>query len=250
MKGACVMLNIFICEDDPGQLSHIKECIGNYIMIENFDMNVVCATTAPGGIINYLRENRAAGLYFLDVDLNCETTGIQLAETIRTYDPRGFIVFITADAESLMLTFKYKVEAMDYIVKNAANLDSRICECIRNAHKKYTAKSTPLQNNFVFNPSRDRTVSLDPSKILYFETSTLTPHNIIVYTENSRHEFRGELSQIQKGLDRRFFRCHRSFIVNTEKITEVDASGLKLRLGNDNTVDIAAKHIKDIKKFL
>jgi two-component system response regulator AgrA len=91
---------------------------------------------------------------------------------------------------------------------------------------------------------------LDCSAILYFETSTTAPHSIILYTDTGRHEFRGNLSQIQKGLDKRFFKCHRSIIVNADKVTEVDAAGLKLRLEKGYAVEVAAKYVKGLKKLM
>ncbi|MCL2437156.1 MAG: LytTR family DNA-binding domain-containing protein [Clostridiales bacterium] len=243
------MLSIFICEDNPEHLEQITKCIRNYVLIENLPMKIMCSTAFPGEVLDYLRDNKVAGLYFLDVDLSCEMDGIKLAEAIRTYDPRGFIVFITADAESLMLTFKYKVEAMDYIVKGDFDLNGRICECLRNAHDKYTAKPTPLQNYFILKPTKDETIVLDCSKILYFEAAA-APHKIFVYTETGRYRFRGELSQIQKELNGFFFKCHRSIVVNIEKVASIDTSLLKLQLHNGDTIDVSIKHIKGVKELM
>jgi len=254
------VLRVFICEDNPEHLGFITKCIEDYISNEKLAMKVVCATASPFQTLDYLRQNRAIGLYFLDVDLSCEMTGIQLAETIRTYDPRGFIVFITADANSLVLTFKYKVEAMDYIVKDSPDLNDRICDCIRNALNK-SAKSTPLQNNFIFklskdtnlaksgrNLSKDSVISVDYSKILYFVTSPSMPHNVVIYSEQSRNVFRGSLTQIEQGLDSRFIRCHRSFVVNAEKVTAIDSKMLKLHLVNGETIDVASRYVRAVKE--
>jgi len=231
--------------------------IKNYILIESLPMEVVCATASPYEILDYLAENRVAGLYFLDVDLQCEMDGIRLAESIRKYDPRGFIVFITADAESLTLTFKYRVEAMDYIVKGDLVIKDRICKCINDAYAKYTSKVTPLQDTFVYKLSRDAdklskgsTVAVERSEILYFEANPDRPHNLVIYTENGKHEFRCKLSHAEKGLDKRFFRCHRSFIVNTTKIITIDETNLKLQFVNGDEIDIAAKHVKKVKDLM
>jgi len=223
------MLSIFICEDQPEELESTTTFIENYISMENLGMEVVCAATSPHEILDYISESKVAGLYFLDVDLQCEMDGIQLAEAIRKYDPRGFIVFITADAKSLTLTFKYRVEAMDYIVKGDAYIKERISKCINDANAKYISKSTPLQDTFVYKLSgntnklsKGSVVSVDRSKILFLEVNQARPHSLIIYSENSKHEFRGKLSHAQKELDERFFRCHRAFIVNTTKITAID----------------------------
>ena len=241
------MLSVFICEDNPIHLEQITKCVSDHIIMENLGMKIACSTTSPKDIINYLCNNKVAGLYFLDVDLNCETDGIALAEAIRKYDPRGFIVFITADAESLQLTFEYKVEPMDYILKEGVTQEPRIRKCIDNAYIKYTAMPSPLQNNFVFKQNRDSVaISVPCSDIVYFEICPDVQRRINLYTGNSRHSFRGELTKIEKHLDHNFVRCHRAYIVNLTKIVKIDDRNLILHLNNGDSIYVAAKHLKKI----
>ena len=251
------MISIFVCEDNPVHREHITGCINKYVMMQSLDMEVVLATASPYDVLDYLKKNSVTGLYFLDLDLSSDINGIELAEAIRTHDPRGFIVFITTDAESHVLTFKYKVEALDYIVKNNTDQDKRICECIQNAQDRFATKPA-LQNRFVFRLTKDTTghlskgstIAIDYDKILFFETSPTTPHSIVIITENSRHEFRAKLAEIYKSLDGRFFQCHRSYIVNIDKVSVVDERLMKLHLSNGGTIDIAARHVKRVREML
>ena len=246
------MLSIFVCEDNPEHLDYITECINEHLFKEDMPVEVVCSTNSPADVLEYLQNNNVAGLYFLDLDLGeKQINGIKLAEEVRKYDPRGFVVFITADAESHVLTFKFHVEAMDYIVKNDPNLDARILECLQNAYAKFMAKATPLQDNFVFKlrrGSEERIISIDCSKILYMEASP--EHNIAVYTNESKHEFRGNLSKVQKNLNKSFFRCHRSYIVNIKKIIAIDTKLLLIKLENGVDISIASGNIKKVKKLI
>ncbi len=143
------MLRIFVCEDNKEQRERFAKIIQDITMIENLDMELTLTTAKPDDILNYLSENDVSGLYFLDIDLKSSMNGIELAAKIREYDPRGFIVFVTTHSEMSYLTFIYKVEAMDYIIKdNYSNIKDRIHQCIINAHKKYSAKATELQKIF------------------------------------------------------------------------------------------------------
>lgn len=144
------MLNVIICEDNENQRKRITKFIEDSIMIENLDMKIALSTENPMEIIEYLNKNEISGLYFLDVDLQSDINGIKLAEVVREYDPRGFIVFVTTHAEMSYLTFLYKVEAMDYIIKdNIEIIKDRIHQCILNAHKKYSSKTTEMQKNLL-----------------------------------------------------------------------------------------------------
>lgn len=252
------MLRVLICEDDIKYLEYVKKCVENYIVIENFAIHIVCASTNPADILDYLRDNeRATGMYFLDLNLNNDMNGIDLAKKIREYDPWGAIVFITSDGDSHEITFRYRLEAMDYIVKGDASTNARICECIKNAHQKITSTDAAFLDKFVvkitkdvrgfrsfFNLAKDTIVSVDSRTILYFETSTETKHSIIMYTTSGNVEFRGNLSRIEKDLNRKeFYRCQRNYIVNLEKIIAIDAVQLTVIFENNMQIEISPKQV-------
>ena len=257
------MLCVFICEDDSDFLKRLQKCVEGYVSMENLAMPVVCATTNPDDVLTYLRENEpATGLYFLDLNLGTEMNGIQLAEKIRVYDPWGAIVFITTDVDSHKLTFEYKVEAMDYIVKNHPALERRVCECIENAHTKFTSKEAELLDKFIvkinrdasgfmgfFNPSKDSVISLDSRTIQYFETSLEIKNSIVIYTSKGSLQFRGSLSRIQRQLDKkRFYKCQRNIIVNLENVVAVDCNEMTVLFANGMEMDILPAHIHNLKK--
>jgi hypothetical protein len=49
------VIDIYVCEDDPKQLSQVVEYIENYLLIENLDMKVRVATDNPDEILDYLK---------------------------------------------------------------------------------------------------------------------------------------------------------------------------------------------------
>jgi len=240
------MLSVFICEDNIHEKEKITECIKTHIMVEELCMEVVLSTDCPEEVLHYRQTNEVDGLYFLDMELNADINGLQLAEKIRKLDPRGFIVFITSHAERSHLTFKYKVEAMDYITKDILDISKRICECIDNAYALYTAQPSALHNKFVIKVSESRYVSLERSKILYFQAAG--GHMVYVYSEEGRYLFYGELNEIHKSLGNDFFRCHKSVLVNLFKITEVQIEQNKVLLGEQGKCALSARYAGNLKK--
>ena len=64
-------------------------------------------------------------------------TGLILAQELRKIQPRCFIIFITSHSEMSILTFQYKVEALDFIIKDSSeNIRKRIHECLMDINKK------------------------------------------------------------------------------------------------------------------
>lgn len=241
------MINIFVCEDNKEQREKFTKAIEDIIMIENFDMKMALSTKNPNDIIEYLRNNEVSGLYFLDVDLKADINGIKLAELIREYDPRGFIVFVTTHAEMSYLTFIYKVEAMDYIIKdNYNNVKERIHQCIINANKKYSSKATDLQKNFTIKVE-DRIINIEYNKILFFETST-TIHKVVLHATDRQIEFYAKMKEIEDILDERFYRCHRSFLVNKDLIEEIDMSNRTIKMVNGEECFVSTRLVKKLLK--
>ena len=241
------MINVFICEDNKQQREKFKKLIEDIIMIENFDMQMTLSTENPYDIIDYLKNNNISGLYFLDVDLKTNINGIKLAEQIREYDPRGFVVFVTTHAEMSYLTFMYKVEAMDYIIKdNYKNVKERIHECIINANRKYSSKATDLQKNFTIK-SQDKIINIEYNKILFFETST-TIHKIVLHALDRQVEFYAKMKDVEAKIDNRFYRCHRSFLVNKNHIKELDLSNRVIKMVNGEECLVSTRLMKDLLK--
>lgn len=239
------MLKIFVCEDNKEQRDRFAKIIKDVIIIENFDMELALAADKPEEIVAYISENTVSGLYFLDIDLKAAINGIELAAQIRKYDPRGFIVFVTTHAEMSYLTFMYKVEAMDYIIKdNYSNIKERIHQCITDAHTKYTAKTTDLQKIFSLK-TEDKIINIEYNKILFFETSP-TIHKIIVHAVDRQIEFYAKMKDIEEKLDERFYRCHKSYIVNKDNIKEIDISNRCIYMINGEECLISTRLLKGL----
>ncbi len=240
------MLKVVVCEDNKEQRERLSKIIENITLIENYDIELGLVTKDPNELINYIENNDLSGLYFLDIDLKAEINGIQLATKIRKYDPRGFIVFITTHAEMSYLTFIYKVEAMDYIIKdNYNNISERIHQCIEDANTKYSAKSTELQKIFSIK-SEDKIVNIEYRKILFFETSPKI-HKVIVHAVDRQIEFYAKMKEIEERLDDRFYRCHKSFIVNKENIREIDLNNRCIYMTNGEQCLISTRLMKGLK---
>lgn len=190
-------MKIFICEDNNIQRRRIIRSVEEIIEIEKFDMEIALATANPKDIINYVKEKVVeASLYFLDVDLNTDINGIQLADEIRKYDSKGFIVFITAKSECAPLTFKYKVEAMDYIIKDNFNdIHERIHQCITSANTKCLSRTTRPEKNFIISIN-DRTMMIEPEKILFFETAYFK-NRVVLHAVDRQLQFYSNLKKIE-----------------------------------------------------
>ncbi|WP_037284594.1 LytR/AlgR family response regulator transcription factor [Saccharibacillus sacchari] len=237
------MLSVLICEDDPKQRERLEKIVADYIMIEALDMELTLSADNPIEVLTYLEEHpKTTGLYFLDVDLKHEMSGIALASEIRERDDSGKIVFVTTHGELSYLTFIYKVEAMDYIVKDQPEeIERRVRECIQVAQKRHLNEGGPQQKRFKVKVG-EKTRSIDHRDIMFFESSPV-PHKIVLHMDNSQLEFYGSIKELEE-VGESFYRCHKSFVVNRDNIKSIDRAKREIEMVNEEVCLVSIRALK------
>ncbi len=239
------MLNIFLCEDNPKQLQKLVDYVEKCILIEDYDLSLRCATENPEKLLEAIPGMNGTGLYFLDIDLNASMNGLKLAQNIRKLDARGFIVFVTSHSEMSYMTFTYKVEAMDFIIKDDfSKLQQKMHQCIIDAYLRYSSPNNLQQKTFTVTSS-DKEYCIPLDEIIYFETSE-NIHKVLLHSENRIIEFHSKLKDVELSLDERFYRCHRSFIINRHKIKEINLKEHLVIMNNDAVCFASSKLIKNL----
>ncbi len=243
------MLDIYICEDDQKQLKLFQKYISDTVMIEGFDMRITQAVSDPHELLNALSGAENTGVFFLDIDLKSDMDGLSLAQQIRQIQPRCFIIFITSHSEMSFLTFQYKVEALDFIIKSKPEfVKAKIHECLLDIEQKYTSLHNAVCRTFTIDQNDRRTV-FDYNDIIFFETS-VNVHKIVLHARKRVLEFAGQLKEIEKQLDKRFYRCHRSYIINTDHISEIDFDLLEVHMDNGEICPVSVRLKKGLKKYV
>lgn len=244
------MFSIYICEMQKELLNYYQLLINNYILMENLDIQVAAAVNSPGELLDILSSNSCSqpGLYFLNIDFQHEMNGIALAHQIRKYDPRGFIVFITALESFLPEVLESNIEVMNFIIQKAsADISSQIISCIKIAFERFASCHNTIQKTLSLS-LHDKTFVYNLNEIICIQSAE--SHTIKIHTLQTSNSFRGSLSSIAQFLDGRFFRCHNSYIINLNYISKINhfTYTLTLRNGFDCTVSRRKMHI--LKKII
>lgn len=240
------MLSIIICEDNDIQRKAIEAIINKKIQDSNLELFISLSTNAPEGVIEHVEASRGVTyIYFLDVELGESINGIELARKIRKFDPKGYIIFITSHSELTLLTFQYKVQAMDYIVKcDSKDLQERIAECIDVAYNDYKNYKITDANMLPINIG-NRIIYFNMDDILFFET-TNKDHRIRIHTCEEQLEFYGTLKDIEKIVSDYYYKPHRSYLVNTKKIKSIDKDRLIIHMINGEECYIASRYLRGL----
>jgi len=243
------MLSIFICEDDKAQRMKMEKLITDYVEMENLAMKLVLSTDSPFEVLGYLQAHpKTSGLYFLDIDLGHEIDGIKLAEKVREVDSLGKIVFVTTHGEMSYLIFKYKIEALDYILKDHPDeMQVRVRECITMAHKRYADDKNPDKKVYTVKIG-EQFLTYPHDDIMFIEASPKTPHRLILHLKNGQSSYYGTLKDTQAATG--FYLCHKSVLVNPDNVKEINTTTREAELVNGDICLVSARAMKGLKALV
>jgi len=222
------VIGIYLCDDDDAVRHQIQSALEWKILVENYDMKVLCSASHAQELLSTV-ENGRRGIYFLDVELRDEDwDGFRLGQELRRRDPHGTLVYITSYGDLAWRTFQCHLEAFDYIVKGSDPVGPPAARCLEEIHTRLLdERQDPAETLTLRAGASVRHVPL--SEILFFETAAM-PHHILLHTTNSRIDFLGNLNELEAILGERFLRIHRAYLVAADKIEQVDMKCGKLRI--------------------
>lgn len=119
------MLKIQILEDHPDESARIKEtCLRVMKKLGENDCKISTYQTRKALEANLLQPS-FENVYILDIALPGNSEGgLEASRTVRQHDSYASIIFLTVHDEFLPTTYKYQVEALDFIDKRENTMES------------------------------------------------------------------------------------------------------------------------------
>lgn len=249
------MLEIIIVEDNVEQREFLREMISRYVSFEELDAKITLDTASPDEVMEYLKENNNGNphLYFLDLEIAGEkVSGFKLASTLRENNPFDEIVFITGHQDLSLLAFEYRVKPLDYIIKeNWDNVLASVRKDIKLTLKSIEKRNIVDTKIFVYK-IRNQYFNIPINEIYYFESVINKPNAVIMRAKNQIVEFRGSLKKIEEYQKKDFFRCHKGYLVNLNKIASFDMNLGEVYFNSEKTIKclVSTRKSRDIVKIL
>lgn len=241
------MFSIFICEDHSRQREKIKKIIQRFVQTEECQMIFTLDTANPHTILAYLDKHpNTKGIYFLDIDLGIKMTGLDLGKEIRKRDSLGKIIILTTHDELAITTFKYGIEAFDFIVKDSwEKIKIEIYRCLELIEQsQYENSST---ETFIVKLGEFREI-LSIKEILYFTIDESNTHLIVVHSLDGTFEFYSSLKSVSQAANS-FEKIHKSFVVNIQNIKSIDWKNKYLTMIDGSTCKISRDGLKILKQY-
>ena len=236
LNGGLKMLNFAICDDNFGAIDKLSKMLNSIIISHNLKCQISFSTTNPTELLEYVK-NHQIHVLLLDIDLKSSTNGLDIAEKIREADKSVYIIFITGHFEYGMVAYKYKT--FDFLQKPLTK--DRFEETILRLYSDIFGDKTKY-----IKLDNDKTV-IKENTIRFIKKDGI---NVIFHTDTRDYETYSSFSKISDMLPYNFVRCHKSYIVNMEKITDIDLSENCITLTSNDKCYIGPKYKDEFMEVL
>ncbi len=216
-------IRVVIADDDEGMRLIEAKLIA---LAEGFDL---AGEAENGDDLMALVERERPQVVFLDVEMPGKT-GVECARLIQDMDPSIVLIFATAHDDYMGEAFS--VYAFDYLVKPFRN--ERVLQTLARVRDRLSGhaeaslpgprRDAQVQAGRVMLRHRDGLAFLDADEILLVQRENRAT---MVVAEGERSFVTNEtLAETETKLDPEvFFRCHKSYIINLNKIRAIEPYG-------------------------
>ena len=237
------MINCIIVEDELPAREELK-----YFLNEEKEIKLIAEFDNPLDTLSFL-ENNTADVIFLDINMP-DMNGISLGKIITKMYPDMKIVFITAYKDYAVDAFEIK--AFDYLLKPYS--ESRIKNLLKSLVNTKTELTSSIKNTNL------KKITVNIGEILYvislndIDYIEASEKETLIFSNQKKYVSKIKISKWEEMLKGdNFYRCHRSFIVNLDKITEIEQwfnSSWIIKIKNYVTaIPVSRNNIKELKKL-
>ena len=222
------MLNFVLCDDNLNIVKKLKEMLEILFVKNDIDAKIGFYSDKPKKILEYEKEN-LVDVLVLDINLNSNMSGIDLAKEIRKRNKKVYLIFSTGHLEYSLIA--YSVKTFDYLPKpiTLERLEitlNRLLDDLNNNPSNYFIK---LNSKTIINEKDINYIKKDGMKLVFC-------------TSLGNYETYNSFNKIENSLPDNFVRCHKSYIANTDTIQNINMNKNKIFFNNDLSCDIGPKY--------
>lgn len=217
-----------------------RELIATHLsQLPDFEIAAICASAIEA---NSVLKNEAVDLMFLDIEMPL----LKGTDFLKNLVNKPKVIFTTAHREYAIES--YELNVIDYLLKPIVfNRFFKAIEKFLDTQIVLKEKDkTTQESTHIFVQSNKKNIKVQLSDILYIES---IKDYIKIHTEKSKIIIKHGISAFEDKLDNRFIRAHRSYIINSEKVTaytkqDIEIDSIEIPIG-----DLYKKHTLERLKY-
>ncbi len=235
-------MKILLVEDEELYADQVE------ILIDKMGYHLVGICDSSDKVLRLI-ENEVPDLVLMDIHINGDLDGIELASLINRKQELP-IIFITSLRDDLTFKRVQRVGATNFIVKpfDQLQLQRAIDLAVKESKPKDDGLNIPtIGVDHFYAKQGGNLTRVEFDDIFYLEADG---HYCYVHTANKKYVFRISLVQLKDKISNEFFmQTHRSYIINKKKIKSVNLKENTIELGG-KTIPISKRNKPSVIKSL
>ena len=226
-------MRIAICDDDLRYRRMIHEKLLQDSICHDYEAEI--SEYASGAeLLAAMERGYSADVFFLDIQMEGGDEGIRLGRALRRRGEDGLIVYITGFIDYVQIG--YEVKAFRYLLKS--QIAEGLPKVLGDIRQELSGSSYLFQ-------AGGESLRVDKRDILYLESRIRI---LRLVTAEREYSFYDSLDHAQQELGESFLRCHRSFLVNIDRIRRYSSSEIVLE--GDVPIPVSRSYGKAVRQRL
>lgn len=229
------MIHFVLCDDSLQFLNRLEKSFEGIFVKNDIPAKISFKSSNAYDVLNYVSSN-SVDVLVLDINLKSTISGFDIADSVRKKNKDAYIIFLTGHLEYALVAYRYKT--FDYISKPVCDerLEETVLRLIED-RKKTVSKFIKINNSTVIKLDDINYIKKDGMKLIFC-------------TASKEYEIYSSFLKIQDCLPDNFVRCHKSYIVNINKVANLTTSENLILFEHNTTCYIGAKYKSKFLKVL
>lgn len=235
------LYDIAICDDESYYREEIIKMFAAYQSESGNRLTISEYSSGEDLLEGIKKKEKPFDIIILDVEMKAKT-GVETAKEIRREDDGAVIIFATSHDSYALDAFA--VGAAGYLVKpvNYVELKKIMMKSIVMAD--FFKDKKEAEKRYLNIMTQHEKMEIEIDRIIYIEKER---NKARISTRDGEYSCYETLSELYKKLDqRKFTYCHQGFLVNFEKVKDVEKT--KICFGSNIDVPLSRKYYKELRE--
>lgn len=206
------MIKFIVVDDEEKWLNEFNRIINDVLFKSDKEYEIFSFKKYNNELKNLIMDNSQQKIYLMDLELDPKHTGMDILREIREDDWDSEIIVLTNHDRMFETVHKEIYKTFDFIEK-FDDFEKRLKRDL----KKIISKKFD-NDKFIYN-TRKISLQIFMKDIIYIYRDTVD-RKLVIKTTNNEFVVNISINEILKQLDNRFKQCHRSCIINDDRITK------------------------------
>lgn len=206
------MIKFIIVEDEEKWMNEYERIINDILFKTDKEYEVYKFNKYTKDLKELIKDNSEPKIYLMDLEIDTKYNGMDILREIREDDWDSEIIVLTNHDRMFESVHKQIYKTFDFIEK-FDNLEKRLKKDI----KKIISKKNDY-DKFIYE-TRKISLQIYLKDIMYICRDTVD-RKLVIRTTNNEFIVNLSMKEMQTKLDDRFAMCHRSCLINNDRITE------------------------------